>query len=59
VRFESTLGLRAYLLNRPKKLNALNDDMLNLLHPKIEVYAVSTRTYFFSDFSGNLGMGQR
>ncbi|KAJ7940211.1 3-hydroxyisobutyryl-CoA hydrolase [Mycena leptocephala] len=36
VRFESTLGLRAYLLNRPKKLNALNDDMLNLLHPKIE-----------------------
>ncbi|KAJ7161513.1 3-hydroxyisobutyryl-CoA hydrolase [Mycena crocata] len=36
VRFESTLGLRTYVLNRPKKLNALNDDMLNLLRPKIE-----------------------
>ncbi|KAF7363859.1 3-hydroxyisobutyryl-CoA hydrolase, mitochondrial [Mycena sanguinolenta] len=36
VRFESTLGLRTYALNRPKKLNALNDEMLSLLHPKIE-----------------------
>ncbi|KAF7337953.1 3-hydroxyisobutyryl-CoA hydrolase, mitochondrial [Mycena venus] len=36
VRFESTLGLRTYVLNRPKKLNALNDEMLNLLRPKIE-----------------------
>jgi 3-hydroxyisobutyryl-CoA hydrolase len=41
VRFESTLGLRTYVLNRPKKLNALNDEMLNLLRPKIEVYAIS------------------
>ncbi|KAJ7149342.1 3-hydroxyisobutyryl-coenzyme A hydrolase isoform 1 [Mycena filopes] len=36
VRFESTLGLRTYVLNRPAKLNALNDEMLDLLHPKIE-----------------------
>ncbi|KAJ6531238.1 3-hydroxyisobutyryl-CoA hydrolase [Mycena capillaripes] len=36
VRFESTLGMRTYILNRPKKLNALNDEMLNLLQPKIE-----------------------
>ncbi|KAF7311354.1 3-hydroxyisobutyryl-CoA hydrolase, mitochondrial [Mycena kentingensis (nom. inval.)] len=36
VRFESTLGLRTYVLNRPKKLNALNDEMLNILRPKIE-----------------------
>ncbi|KAJ6490643.1 3-hydroxyisobutyryl-CoA hydrolase [Mycena vitilis] len=36
VRFESTLGLRSYILNRPKKLNVLNDEMLNLLQPKIE-----------------------
>ncbi|KAJ7137776.1 3-hydroxyisobutyryl-CoA hydrolase [Mycena epipterygia] len=36
VKFESTLALRTYALNRPKKLNALDDDMLNLLRPKIE-----------------------
>ncbi|KAJ7024318.1 3-hydroxyisobutyryl-coenzyme A hydrolase isoform 1 [Mycena alexandri] len=36
VRFESTLGLRTYILNRPAKLNALNDEMLDLLRPKIE-----------------------
>ncbi|KAJ7766788.1 3-hydroxyisobutyryl-coenzyme A hydrolase isoform 1 [Mycena metata] len=36
VRFESTLGLRTYVLNRPGKLNALNDEMLGLLRPKIE-----------------------
>ncbi|KAJ7632999.1 3-hydroxyisobutyryl-coenzyme A hydrolase isoform 1 [Roridomyces roridus] len=36
VRFESTLALRNFILNRPKKLNALNDEMLALLRPKIE-----------------------
>nr|GAT43818.1 3-hydroxyisobutyryl-CoA hydrolase [Mycena chlorophos] len=36
VRFESTLGMRNYILNRPKKLNALNDEMLDILRPKIE-----------------------
>ncbi|KAJ7749541.1 3-hydroxyisobutyryl-CoA hydrolase [Mycena maculata] len=36
VRFESTLGLRTFILNRSKKLNALDDEMLNLLRPKIE-----------------------
>ncbi|KAJ7074090.1 3-hydroxyisobutyryl-coenzyme A hydrolase isoform 1 [Mycena amicta] len=36
VRFESTLALRNYILNRPKKLNALNNEMLDILRPKIE-----------------------
>ncbi|KAJ7461534.1 3-hydroxyisobutyryl-coenzyme A hydrolase isoform 1 [Mycena latifolia] len=36
VRFESTSALRTFVLNRPSKLNALNDDMLNTLRPKIE-----------------------
>ncbi|KAJ7085687.1 3-hydroxyisobutyryl-coenzyme A hydrolase isoform 1 [Mycena belliarum] len=36
VRFESTSALRTYNLNRPSKLNALNEEMLNLLRPKIE-----------------------
>ncbi|KAJ7681777.1 3-hydroxyisobutyryl-CoA hydrolase [Mycena rosella] len=36
VRFESTLALRTFTLNRPRKLNALNGEMLNLLRPKIE-----------------------
>ncbi|KAK7038109.1 mitochondrial 3-hydroxyisobutyryl-CoA hydrolase [Favolaschia claudopus] len=44
VRFESTLGLRTYLLNRPKKYNALNDEMLSLLHPKLEEWDNSELT---------------
>ncbi|CAK5265184.1 unnamed protein product [Mycena citricolor] len=36
VRFETTQGLRTYVLNRPSKLNALNEEMINLLRPKIE-----------------------
>ncbi|KAF7295519.1 3-hydroxyisobutyryl-CoA hydrolase, mitochondrial [Mycena indigotica] len=36
VRFETTLGVRNYILNRPNKLNALNDEMLDILRPKIE-----------------------
>ncbi|KAJ7481175.1 3-hydroxyisobutyryl-CoA hydrolase [Mycena galericulata] len=36
VRFETNLGLRTYILNRPNKLNALNDEMLTMLRPKIE-----------------------
>lgn len=35
--FESNLALRAYHLNRPKKLNSLNENMLNLLRSKIQV----------------------
>jgi len=36
VKFESTSALRRYVLNRPSKLNALNEPMLTLLRPKIE-----------------------
>lgn len=35
--FDSEFALRTYILNRPKKLNALDDDMLHTLRPKIEV----------------------
>lgn len=35
--FESNLALRSYILNRPLKLNALDEPMLSLLRPKIEV----------------------
>ncbi|KAF8651425.1 hypothetical protein AX16_004727 [Volvariella volvacea WC 439] len=41
VLFESNLALRTYTLNRPKKLNALNDTMLSLLRPKIEEWNAS------------------
>lgn len=36
VLFESNNGLRTYVLNRPKKLNALDTPTLNLLRPRIE-----------------------
>lgn len=35
--FESNGSVRSYILNRPKKLNALDISMLELLKPKIEV----------------------
>jgi hypothetical protein len=37
VLFESNLSSRTYKLNRPKKLNSLNRDMVSLLRPKIDV----------------------
>lgn len=37
VKFESVSSLRTYILNRPEKLNALDDQMLSILRPKIEV----------------------
>ncbi|KAF9817832.1 hypothetical protein IEO21_03174 [Rhodonia placenta] len=37
--FKSDGCLRTYVLNRSKKLNALNDDMLGILRPKIEEWA--------------------
>ena len=36
--FESNLALRIYTLNRPEKLNALDETMLGQLRPKIEVF---------------------
>ncbi|KAK7467509.1 3-hydroxyisobutyryl-CoA hydrolase [Stygiomarasmius scandens] len=39
--FESLLSTRVYKLNRPKKLNALDMSMLELLRPKIEEWSKS------------------
>jgi hypothetical protein len=36
VLFESHSSLRKFILNRPRKLNALDEEMLSLLRPKIE-----------------------
>ncbi|KAH9483961.1 3-hydroxyisobutyryl-CoA hydrolase, mitochondrial [Psilocybe cubensis] len=41
VLFESNSSLRTYILNRPKKLNALDDTMLSALRPKIEEWSSS------------------
>ena len=35
--FESAVHVRKYTLNREKQLNALNEPMLNLLRPYVEV----------------------
>ena len=42
VTFESNMALRTYVLNRPKKLNALDETMLGLLRPQIEVIQSSS-----------------
>ncbi|KAJ3515735.1 hypothetical protein NLJ89_g1579 [Agrocybe chaxingu] len=41
VLFESNGSLRTYILNRPKKLNALDEPMLSILRPKIEEWSAS------------------
>jgi 3-hydroxyisobutyryl-CoA hydrolase len=41
VKFESNSSLRTYILNRPAKLNALDDEMLSALRPKIEEWSAS------------------
>jgi hypothetical protein len=37
VQFETNLALRSYVLNRPKKLNALDESMITLLRKQVEV----------------------
>src|SRR5882762_4008526 len=37
VQFETNLALRKYVLNRPQKLNALDDPMIALLRKQVEV----------------------
>ncbi|KAM6500435.1 3-hydroxyisobutyryl-CoA hydrolase [Amanita muscaria] len=41
VRFESKGALRAYFLNRPKKLNALDEDTIDLLRRRVEEWSRS------------------
>ncbi|KIM49385.1 hypothetical protein M413DRAFT_438570 [Hebeloma cylindrosporum] len=41
VKFESNSSLRTYILNRPSKLNALDEPMLSALRPKIEEWSAS------------------
>ncbi|THH06710.1 hypothetical protein EW145_g3897 [Phellinidium pouzarii] len=41
VLFESHGALRRYILNRPKKLNALDGTMIDALHPKIQEWGAS------------------
>ncbi|KAF8077771.1 3-hydroxyisobutyryl-CoA hydrolase [Lyophyllum atratum] len=41
VLFECNLAVRTYILNRPLKLNALDEPMLELLRPKIEEWSAS------------------
>ncbi|XP_006458002.1 hypothetical protein AGABI2DRAFT_133832 [Agaricus bisporus var. bisporus H97] len=41
VLFESHSNIRKFILNRPRKLNALDEEMLSLLRPKIEEWSTS------------------
>ncbi|KAF8163438.1 3-hydroxyisobutyryl-CoA hydrolase [Crassisporium funariophilum] len=41
VQFQSVSSLRTYILNRPSKLNALDEPMLSTLRPKIEEWSTS------------------
>ncbi|KAF8636640.1 hypothetical protein AX17_003448 [Amanita inopinata Kibby_2008] len=41
VKFESNGAIRSYILNRPKKLNTLNEPMLNSLRQKVEEWSAS------------------
>lgn len=46
VLFESNLAVRTYILNRPQVHNVLDESMLTLLRPKIEVRGTSSNTWF-------------
>ncbi|KAI0784365.1 3-hydroxyisobutyryl-coenzyme A hydrolase [Abortiporus biennis] len=41
VLFESVGQIRKYILNRPKKLNALDEPMINILRPQVEAWSKS------------------
>jgi 3-hydroxyisobutyryl-CoA hydrolase len=45
VLFESNGALRTYILNRPTKLNTLNEEMLGLLRNKVEVILLPSHSF--------------
>lgn len=56
VQFETNLALRSYALNRPKKLNALDESMIALLRQQVEVkiYCRTIQSYRLNFYT--LGM---
>lgn len=57
VQFESNLALRCYALNRPTKLNALDESMIALLRNQVEVRDRESTARFQLTQLGSSGMG--